>query len=74
VPNIFYEVVEGHINGLRLPRNAWAVLQKEGITTIGQLRAMADRLHRLDGIGVQTKQVIQDELARLAACRGSGVD
>jgi hypothetical protein len=57
----------GPIRGLRLPLNAWTAFEREGITTLDQLRAMADRLHWLPGIGPKTAQVIREELARIAA-------
>ena len=59
------DCVSGPITGLRLPRHAWVGLQKHGITTIDQLRTMADRLERLERIGPKTAQLIQDELARV---------
>src|SRR3712207_4295173 len=61
----------GPIRDLRLPLAAWRSLQAEGITTIGQLRAVADQLERFDGIGPKTAEVIRDELARAAAPKGS---
>jgi hypothetical protein len=56
----------GPIPGLRLPLNAWRALHEEGITTLDQLRAVADRLETLPGIGLKTAQLIRDELARVA--------
>jgi len=58
---------EGHIPGLRLPPNAWEALRREGITSIARLRAVADRIHWLPGIGPKTAQVIREELARVTA-------
>jgi hypothetical protein len=57
---------EGPIRGLRLPQSTWEALQREGITTIEQLRAAADRVHWLPGIGQKTAQLIRDELNRVA--------
>ena len=57
----------GHIPGLRLPAGIWAVLRKEGILTLEHLRAKADRIHRLPGIGRMATQLIRDELARVAS-------
>jgi endonuclease III len=34
--------------------------------TIEQLRAKADQIHKLPGIGRKTAQLIRDELARVA--------
>jgi DNA-directed RNA polymerase alpha subunit len=57
---------EGPIRGLRLPLKAWNALRREGITTISQLRAVADQLETLPGIGPKTAQILQEELARVA--------
>jgi len=43
MPNQYCERWEGPIRGLRLPLAAWNRLQEEGITTIDQLQAAADR-------------------------------
>ena len=59
------ECVSGPIRGLRLPRHAWEGLRKHGITTIDHLKAIADRLERLEQIGPKTARVIRDELARI---------
>jgi DNA-directed RNA polymerase alpha subunit len=59
------EPVPGPIDGLRLSRRAWKVLQQENIITLGQLRAVADRLERFDRIGSKTAQTIRAELARI---------
>jgi hypothetical protein len=59
------EPVPGPIEGLRLPRRAWKVLQQENIITLDQLRAVADRLERFDRIGSKTAQVIRAELDRI---------
>jgi hypothetical protein len=66
MPKGIRERWEGHIPGLRLPLNTWDALQKEGITTIEQLRARADRIHWLPGIGRKSAQIIREELTRLA--------
>jgi DNA-directed RNA polymerase alpha subunit len=66
MPKGIAERWEGHIPGLRLPLNTWDALQREGITTIEQLRAMAARIHWLPGIGRKSAQIIREELARLA--------
>jgi DNA-directed RNA polymerase alpha subunit len=59
--------VPGPIEGLRLPARAWTALRRENITTLDRLRAVADRLDRLEGIGAKTAQTIRVELARMAA-------
>lgn len=61
-----FEDCEGPIRGLRLPLNAWNALHREGVTTIDQLRAMADKIHTLPGIGAKTALAIRVELGRVA--------
>jgi hypothetical protein len=61
-----YEDCGGPIRGLRLPLNAWNALHREGITTIDQLRAIADRIHWLPGVGPKTALAIRVELGRIA--------
>ncbi|MGF9764121.1 hypothetical protein AAII07_54360 [Microvirga sp. 0TCS3.31] len=63
----FLDRWNGPINGPRLPLTAWSSLQDEGITTLDQLKAVADRLEGLVGIGPKTAQVIREELARISA-------
>jgi hypothetical protein len=60
---------EGPIAGLRLPIAIWYSLQGEGITTINQLQAVADRLEELIGIGPKFARLIREELARAAASK-----
>ena len=62
----FFDDCEGPIWGLRLPLNAWNALQTGDITTIGQLRAMADRTQWLPGIGPKMALIIKVELGRVA--------
>jgi hypothetical protein len=69
MPDGKWERFEGPIRGLRLPLNAWDALRREGITTIGQLGDMADRLETLPGIGPKTAHLIREELARVMASR-----
>ena len=61
-----FEDCEGPIRGLRLPLNAWNALDRENITTLAQLIAIADRVERLPGIGVKTALAIRIELDRIA--------
>jgi hypothetical protein len=61
-----YDDCEGPIRGLRLPLNAWNVLDRENITTLTQLTAIADRIDRLPGIGLKTALAIRVELGRIA--------
>jgi endonuclease III len=42
-------------------------LEDEGITTIDQLKAVADQLERLPGIGMKTARIIRDEITRVSA-------
>jgi hypothetical protein len=74
MPQTFYDLCEGPIPGLRLPLNAWEVLQRENITTLDQLKAVADRIERFEGIGHRTAQAIRAELTRLAASDGKPHD
>lgn len=56
----------GPIEGLLLPRRAWLVLQRERITTLGRLAAVADRIEKvIPGIGPKTARLIREELARV---------
>jgi DNA-directed RNA polymerase alpha subunit len=74
MPNGPWQRCEGHIQGLLLSQIAWNALQREGIMTLDQLRAVADRIERIEGIGVKIAQAIRDELARLAASEGQPPD
>ena len=67
-----WEVVEGPIRGLRLPFMAWRSLGTENITTLDQLRAVADRIEQFQGIGCRTAQLVREELARVAPPDESG--
>ncbi len=57
----------GTIAGLVLPPRAWHVLRREKITTLTKLRAVADRLEQIEGVGPVTARVIRAELARVAS-------
>jgi len=61
----FYDTCAGPIEGLYLPPLAWEVLRRENIDTVDQLRANADRLEQLDGIGFRMARVIRQELAHI---------
>jgi DNA-directed RNA polymerase alpha subunit len=65
MPNARWERIGGPIRGLRLPFDAWEALRREGITTLDRLRAMADQIHTLPGIGSKTAQLIREELERV---------
>jgi hypothetical protein len=67
MPNGFHGSCEGPIGGLRLPQSVWNVLQRENITTFGQLKAVADRIEQFPGIAPKMALVIRDEIARVAA-------
>jgi DNA-directed RNA polymerase alpha subunit len=69
MPQSRWERVRGSIRGLRLPFQAWESLRREGIMTLDRLRAMADQIHTLPGIGPKTAQLIQEELTRLTSSR-----
>jgi len=53
-------------SGLCLPLNAWDVLDRENITTLPQLIAIADRIERFPGIKATTALAIRVELGRVA--------
>ncbi|WP_157934315.1 hypothetical protein [Microvirga ossetica] len=53
MPNHYLERWEGPNRGFRLPLAAWNSLHEEGITTLDQLKAGADQLERLVGIGAK---------------------
>ena len=67
MPSHFDDRWGGPIRGLRLPLTAWTSLKDEGITTIDQLKAVADQLERLPGIGMKTARIIRDEITRVSA-------
>ncbi len=71
MPNLFTDRWEGPITGLRLPLAVWKVLINEGIRTVDQLSAVADRLEQLPGIGPAMARVTRDELARASFPEGS---
>jgi hypothetical protein len=62
-----WQVRKGPIPGLRLPHHAWTVLERDNITTLDQLKAVADRIERIPGAGSKTAEAIRAELARVMA-------
>jgi hypothetical protein len=72
MPTHFDERWGGPIRGLRLPLIVWSALEDEGITTLNALRAVADRLERLPGIGPKMARVTREELARASVAEGHG--
>ena len=58
-----HDTYAGPISGLYLPRVAWNVLWQEGIRTIDQLSAIADRLEHFAGIEPRMAHVIRQALA-----------
>jgi hypothetical protein len=62
----FYDTCAGPIRDLYLPPIAWAVLRRENIGTMDQLRAHADRLEQFDGIEARMAEVIRHALAHFA--------
>ena len=66
MPNHFNDRLVGHIRGLRLPPSVWNSLRDEGISTLDQLKAVADELEGLVGIGPKTARIIRDEIARIS--------
>ena len=69
MPNPRWERIGVPIRGLRLPFEAWEALREEGITTLIRLRAMADHIHTVPGIGPKTAQLIREELAHVMSPR-----
>jgi hypothetical protein len=70
MPDHFNSRWGGPIRGLCLPLRVWNTLRDEGITTLDELRAVADRLELLPGIGVKMAQITREELARVSAPEG----
>jgi hypothetical protein len=68
--NAFYQRYEGPIRGLRLPLKTWDVLRRQNITTMDELQAAAERVHRFEGIGAKTARLIRDEITRVMAPKG----
>ncbi|HZH51045.1 MAG TPA: hypothetical protein VEZ16_04100 [Microvirga sp.] len=68
MPNDAWKIRQGVIPGLRLPQYAWSVLDRDNITTIDQLKAIAGDIERLiPGAGPKTAEAIRAELARVTA-------
>ncbi|WP_157934017.1 hypothetical protein [Microvirga ossetica] len=74
MPNYYRKRWEGHIRGLQLPLAAWNSLHDEGITSLDQLKAVADRLERFVGIGSKMAYVIREELARVTVAETQPAD
>ena len=74
MPNHYLERWEGPIRGLWLPLAAWNSLHEEGIPTLDQFKAGADRLERFVGIGAKMAYLIREELARVAAAERQPAD
>jgi hypothetical protein len=56
-------------DGLLLPVSAWKALEDARITSLKQLKALAPLIDQIQGIDLETAQVIKDRLDRLAARR-----
>ena len=63
----FYRRYTGPISGLHLPLKTWYVLRRQDVTTMDELRAVSDRVHRFEGIGPKTARLIRDEIVRVIA-------
>jgi DNA-directed RNA polymerase alpha subunit len=50
--------------GLHLAPRARKALQREGITTLDELRGVANHIHQFEGIGLKSAQALRDELKR----------
>jgi hypothetical protein len=70
MPGHFTDRCAGPIRGLHLPLPVWSILSDEGITTIDQLRAVAEDLEQFPGIGPKLAQITREELARVSAPDG----
>lgn len=67
MPNVAWIACRGFIRGLCLPQYAWRALYDAEITTLDQLRAVADQVEQfVPGIGPKMAEVIRQELARIA--------
>jgi DNA-directed RNA polymerase alpha subunit len=64
-PGLIEGLIEGPIEDLLLPSKAWNALQRENIRTLDQLRALAGRIERFEGVGRKTALAIREELARV---------
>jgi len=58
-----HDTYAGPISGLYLPAIAWNVLLQEGIRTIDQLSAIADRLEQFAGVEPRMAHAIRQALA-----------
>jgi hypothetical protein len=61
-----HDTYAGPICGLYLPCRAWEALRQEGIKTIDQLSAIADRLEQFEGVEPRIAHVIRQALAYAA--------
>jgi hypothetical protein len=59
-----YDNRPGPIADLRLPARVWTALRRENIRNLEQLKAVAYRIDRFDGIGPTTARFVRQELAR----------
>jgi DNA-directed RNA polymerase alpha subunit len=62
-----YELCSGPIDGLQLSFATWKALSRENITTLNQLRAAADQIEQVPGIGPWSARMIRAELSRIAS-------
>jgi hypothetical protein len=58
-----HDTYAGPIRGLYLPRVAWNVLRQEGIRTIDQLSAIANRLEQFKCVEPMMAHMIRQALA-----------
>jgi hypothetical protein len=60
------KAIQGHIRGIRLPRRAWAALERDKIRTLAQLADIAHRIERvIPGIGWKTARMIREQLKEM---------
>lgn len=68
MPNPAWKACRGPIRDLRLSQYTWRILDDEKITTLDQLKVVADRIEQLvPGIGPKMAAAIRAELARAVA-------
>jgi hypothetical protein len=65
---------KGLFQGCAWPPSAWDALRAEGITTLDRLRAVADQLEKLPGIGPRTARHIREELGSCHTIRRSAFE
>lgn len=69
------QAVQGHIEGVWLPRRAWLALERDKIRTLAQLAHIAPRIERvIPGIGGKTARTIREQLGDLTLLKAASAD